>query len=350
MRHFALVRSTAAVVLGLGLTALFGGCATLFAPPVRVLAWLIEDEDAVDPHPLADPLRRAMARLELIPKRWSAALKERVYQGIMGVTAEVNGLDRLRPARSGEVTIVIANHPATTAAALFCWLVTRHLAPRPVFTAKFAHLTIPLYAPFFGWAMWATRTGLFIRRFGNSPLIRALRFILPRATYERIQAWCREDTRRSIRSGASILTPGSCLVLFPDQHRPNAKRIKKDREKFGDTFPGTTTPITHTLVPRSGGLAEFLSAIDAPVRIIDVTNAMSTHDNGMVEAGRQVGSTWYVDATDVEPPSRDETALRAWLNDRWARKHRLIEAWRSEAAVELSEIEDTDPVIGRATS
>ncbi len=308
-----------ALASGIGLTAIFGLSALVLGLIARTLVFLF-----------GTPFQGFQRWVELMPKRWGRALYRITYQRFMKNSVEVTGLEGLRASSRDEVTVVIGNHCATTAAPLLVWFVTDAIAARPVFLAKFGHLIHPIYALFFGWAIWAVHAAVFIRRWNTG--IPFLRRLLPVAVFARVEAWLREDTRRSIREGlAQVVTPGACLVIFPDQHRPNSKRLTKDRDRYGIFYPGTRILITHTLVPRSGGLSEILRALEGKrVRVIDLTNAFGTHDDGVAQSGRQFGATYSIDVVEISDEiPKDEAALRAWLIERWCRKHFLIGEWRN---------------------
>ncbi len=315
------LRTAIALTTGVGLTVLFGLSALVLGLAARLLASLF-----------GGPFCRFQRWVELMPKRWGQAQHTVTYRCVMGNTVEVNGLSNLRASEPDEITVVIANHCATTAAPLLVWFVTKFIAARPVFLAKWGHLIHPIYALFFGWAIWAIRAGVFIRRWKT--VLPLLRRILPAHPFARVEMWLRDDTRRSIRNGLQgVLTEGACLVIFPDEHRPNSKWLARDRTRYGVCYPGTQVPITHTLVPRSGGCAEILLALKGRrVRFIDLTNAFGTHDDGVAQTGRQIDATYYVDVVEItEEIPVDEAALRVWLIGRWCRKHHLIDPWRGEA-------------------
>lgn len=325
MRLSPTVRTIFAVSVGILGTAVIGGFTFVAGVLVRMLARFIR------------PMRRVQMWLELMPMRWARSLERVIYQRIMGMSLAIDGLEAVRNAREDAITIVIANHPSTTTLVRFAAFVTQWIAPRPVFVAKFGHLVHPLYAPVFGWAIWAIRAAIFVRRW--QWMRRFSKRFLPARWASRAETWMREDTRRSIRNGIrNIVTPGSCVILFPDQHRPTTKRLAADRKRFGVCYPGTNTPIKYALVPRSGGLLEILNAIDGHVRVIDITNALSVADDGVAKTGsKHVGAIYTINVDVItEPIPREPKKLQAWLNNRWSRKHWIIDQARKPARQNLA--------------
>lgn len=210
-----------------------------------------------------------------------------------------------------ERVIYMGNHPTTNAV----FSVLRHLrdrfADRIGAVSKMGNSYNPLLAPIIGIPGKLSGSVAFVRR-NNTP-----------SAIDSIRTACK-----------TVFREGSGIVIFPDAHRPKARRIKRAVKDWADRIPGLEKWMHHTCPPYSGGIRELLlGTAHVPRRVINVTAGFDRPDYTVFDLPKLVGATLRMEIRDVsgEIPT-DEDDLRAWLTDEWREKNRLLGLWKGQAA------------------
>lgn len=203
----------------------------------------------------------------------------------------------------GNRFVYISNHPTLTAVWPWSAFMQKHFAGNIVAVGKRSIIKNPLSRLFLGNLMLMTRKGIFINR---------------------------EDREEAIREigayAASILTPGTGAVIFPDEHRPYPRRIRGQQRQWDLKQPRLEVGrwMTDTCFPKSGGLWELGQTIHGleHVRFLDCT---------IVEPSSvyRFGGELYIDVREISraelfgsPESEDH--LRKKLIELWQRKNGII--------------------------
>ncbi len=237
---------------------------------------------------------------------WACLMKRFVYDELFRTTIKIEAT--VRPLDPDETALVIANHPSISGAPLIAWFVTTYLTSRLCVVAKREHLWNPV-----GWILWATGAGIFVKRDDPEQSVVAI--------------------RRAFENGQHAQ---SAIILFPDMRRPSPERIAKDIKRFAGRIPFVERWLTHTLVPRGGGLHTVLQSFAGRrLRIINMTEAFNVKEYGLWDVRALLQATFHFrveDVTSVIPVLCDRASLNAWLNGEWIRKNCRIELWREEHA------------------
>ncbi len=282
------IRGYLGVVLGCSLTFMVAVGVLLTAPIYQILFdWWI--------------CRWTKNPFTLAPKLWAALLDTIVFRWLVAVRVALEG--SIEPLREGEIVLWIGNHPSTMATASVARAILA-LTPRAVFVAKHD------LNPFMKWPVKAISNGaIFINR-------------------EDPESW--RNVLKHEPGNTTVDRRG--LVLFPDTHRATPKRIARELEKFSDTIPGLGEWLTHTLIPRSGGLFTVLQGLEGrALRILNLTGGYSVAEWGVRDAPDICDATLRIRIEDVttEIPRNDEDKLRTWLLEEWKKKNQLLHQWQN---------------------
>lgn len=268
--RFPVLRGALAVVVG---GTLFSACG-LLASLVDILS-----------------LRLAQPLINHAPKWAGKLLVAVVYRLILGMRIVLEGA--LIP-HDGRPTIVIGNHPVLLLIMVFTAYVQDIIGAPFMVVAKWEHL----YNPLIGWPLWFTRLGVFIKRAQRADALAVLR-----------------------RQWAAALRRAMGLLIFVDQSRPTAKKIKEDHEKYRDVVPNIED-FQFTLVPRKGGIGQLLDGAPPNVRVIDITSECSVSAMRWRDILHLAGSVFLIHVEDVtDQIPEDPVAREKWLVERWRWKN-----------------------------
>lgn len=204
--------------------------------------------------------------------------------------------------------VYIGNHPTLTAIWPWGAFMEEHFAPNIVAVGKKSIIENPVSRWFLGDLMLKTRKGIFIDRENHTEAIHA---IGDRA--------------------ASILTPGTGAVIFPDEHRPYPRRIRSQRREWDLKRPDLEVSrwMTDTCFPKSGGVWKFARTIDGmeQVRYLDCTIAEPP-------SVYKFGGELYIDVQEISRAEllgspESEEHLRKKLVELWQRKNEIKRKRRS---------------------
>lgn len=203
--------------------------------------------------------------------------------------------------------VYISNHPTLTAVWPWGAFMEEHFANNIVAVGKRSIIENPLSRWLLGNLMLMARKGIFINR---------------------------EDREEAIYEigdrAASILTPGTGAVIFPDEHRPYPRRIRRQQRQWNLKRPDLEVGrwMTDTCFPKSGGLWELAKTIYGlhQVRYLDCTIAEPS-------SVYRFGGELYIDVQEISRAEllgspESEEYLRKKLVELWQRKNEIIRTRR----------------------
>ena len=218
-----------------------------------------------------------------VPAVWAWVLDRVCFRGILGGTVEIRGT--VPPLADGEQMVFFLNHPPNDALTTTIRFAST-LAGRVCAVAKREHAWNLV-----GWAAWTIRAIIFINRANAAAAFASIRRGI-----------------RSLGKGKTV------MVIFPDTRRATPERIANDRRLFRTRIPRIDEWLTHTLVPRPGGLYEVLRATPGPLRIVNGTITTTMSPPRITIDAREVTNSIPMIPSD----------LRRWLTTEWERKNAVL--------------------------
>ena len=223
---------------------------------------------------------------ELAVRLWSRIMKRVVYEQLASVQFVVDG--SIAPIQPDELALwVVFPHSSDLALALVFAKITE-LSQRVRLIVK-ADLPRALR-----WPLEAMRdVAIFIAR-------------------DNADAWPAQ-----IRNGLGKTPTGARgIVIMPETHRFNPKRLGEDIQEFAAKIPGLADYLTHTLVPHAGGLFTCRNALPHPrVRVIELTGFFDVAEWQLLHVPRICGAVFHVRLREITHDlPRDLHAMRAYLN------------------------------------
>ncbi len=230
---------------------------------------------------------------------WSHLIEWIVYRDMLRVTTTVDAA--IAPVDRYDVVIWMGNHPSTLATIPLTRVITDY-TPRIIPVAK-QNINWILY-----WVLKQTETAIFIDR--ENP-----------ASWPRILA----------HEVAKFSHDAPAFLIFPDTHRATPEGIEDDVRKFEQVIPDISTWLTHTRLPKSGGLWTMLSSLHQHrVRLLTFTAAFNVPEWSPMHAPLLCDATLHVRIEEIpmELVPRDCASFQAWLNAEWGRKNQQIARWQ----------------------
>lgn len=214
----------------------------------------------------------------------------------------------LPQAHEGDRFVYVGNHPTLTA--LWPWgaFMEEHFAPNIVAVGKKEVIKNPFSRWLLGDLILTAQKGIFIDRSDHEKAVSEIR-----------------------KHAASILTPNTGAVMFPDEHRPYPRRISRQQRKWDQKRPDLKVShwMTGTCFPKSGGLWNFYQAIEEleQVRFLDCTvvePASVFRFRGELRFDVQ-----EIPREELLGAPESEEHLRGKLVELWKRKNAMIRDRRS---------------------
>ncbi|MBI3633931.1 MAG: 1-acyl-sn-glycerol-3-phosphate acyltransferase [Candidatus Vogelbacteria bacterium] len=234
---------------------------------------------------------------------WAFLVTEMCVKRLLSIETVIT--NTVPPIADDEVVVCFGNHPSTLGVATFTRFVLENLSSNILTVAKIEHL----WNPFIGWPLWCSDSGIFVDR--SSP----------------------KDSSDAIGSGiVGCLRDGSAIVIFPDMHRPSAKLIAEDRERFKEKISGLQNWPKQTLVPRGGGSFALTQAVKfRKVRAVQVTTFCNRADDTIWKLFNLFGAKFYIVAEeDFKILNLDRASLDLHQNAEWKKKNEMIEQGKVE--------------------